>query len=59
MAQTIFAEKDFSRILNNVNGYGIVILDRIRESNGTILYMIIQNMMHIIALLLSQNFTHI
>ena len=59
MAQTIFAEKDFSRILNNVNGYGIVILDRIRESNGTVLYMIIQNMMHIIALLLSQNFTHI
>ena len=31
MAQTIFAENDFSRILNTVNGYGIVFLDRVRE----------------------------
>jgi len=31
MAQTIFAEKDFSRTQNNVNGYGIVFLDQIRE----------------------------
>jgi len=31
MVPSFFTEKDFSRILNNVNGYGIVFLDRIRE----------------------------
>ena len=33
MAPTIFAEKDFSRILSDVNGYSYVFLDRIREWN--------------------------
>ena len=33
MAPTIFAEKDFSRILSDINGYGLVFLDRIREWN--------------------------
>ena len=33
MALTIFTEKDFSRILSDVNGYGHVFLDRIREWN--------------------------
>ena len=31
MAPTIFTEKDFSRILSDVNGHGHVFLDRIRE----------------------------
>ena len=31
MAPTIFAEKIFSRILMDVNGYGTVFMDRIRE----------------------------
>jgi len=31
MAPTIFLEKDFSRILNDIQGYEIVFLDRIRE----------------------------
>jgi len=29
MAPSIFAEKDFARILNDVNGYGHIFLDRI------------------------------
>ena len=33
MAPTIFSEKDFSRIFSDVNGYGHVLLDRIREQN--------------------------
>ena len=33
MAPTIFAAKDFSRILTYVNGYGHIFLDRIRERN--------------------------
>ena len=33
MALTIFAEKDFSRIFTDINGYGHVFLDRIREWN--------------------------
>jgi len=33
MAPSIFAEKDFSRILSDVNGYGNIFLDRIREWN--------------------------
>ena len=33
MAPTIFAEKNFSRILSDVNGFGHVFLDRIREWN--------------------------
>ena len=33
MAPTVFPEKDFSRILSDVNGYGHVFLDRIRELN--------------------------
>jgi len=33
MAPTIFAEKDFSRILSDVNGYGHMLLDKIREWN--------------------------
>ena len=33
MAPIIFAEKDFSRILSDVNGYDYVFLDRIREWN--------------------------
>ena len=31
MAPTIFPEKDFSYIFNDVQGYGTVFLDRIRE----------------------------
>ena len=31
MALTIFAEKDFSMILSDINGYGHVFLDRTRE----------------------------
>ena len=31
MAPSIFAEKDFSKIVNDVNGYGYVFLDSIRE----------------------------
>ena len=31
MAPTIFPERDFFRIVNDVQGYGIVFLDRIRE----------------------------
>jgi len=31
MAPTIFSKLDFSRILNDVQGYGTVFLDRIRE----------------------------
>ena len=31
MAPSIFAEKDFSRIMNDVNGYSHVFMDRIRE----------------------------
>ena len=31
MAPTIFLAKDFSRILNDVQGYGTIFLDRIRE----------------------------
>ena len=39
MAPTIFAEKDFSRILSNVSGYGHVFFDRIREWNwSTLIY---------------------
>ena len=30
MAPSIFAEKDFARILSDVNGYGHEFLDRIR-----------------------------
>ena len=30
MAPSIFAEKDFARILSDVNGYGHIFLDRIR-----------------------------
>jgi len=33
MAPSIFAEEDFSRIFNDVNGYRHTILDRIRERN--------------------------
>ena len=33
MAPSIFAEKDFSRILSDVNGYEHLFLDRIRERN--------------------------
>ena len=33
MAPSIFAEKDFTRILSDVNGYGHIFLDRIREWN--------------------------
>ena len=33
MAPSIFAEKDFSRIFSDVNGYGHITLDRIRERN--------------------------
>jgi len=33
MAPSIFAEKDFSRIFSDVNGYGHIFLDRIREWN--------------------------
>ena len=31
MAPTIFAEKDFSKIFNDIHCYGTVFLDRIRE----------------------------
>ena len=31
MAPTIFPKKKFSRIFNDVQGYGTVLLDRIRE----------------------------
>ena len=31
MAPVIFAEKDFSRIFNDIHKYGNVFLDRIRE----------------------------
>ena len=30
MAQSIFTEKDFARILSDVNDYGHIFLDRIR-----------------------------
>jgi len=33
MAPLFFAEKDFSRIFTDVNEYGHVFLDRIRERN--------------------------
>ena len=33
MAPFIFFEKDFSKIFRDVNGYGHVFLDRIRERN--------------------------
>jgi len=33
MAPSIFLEKDFSWIFNDVNGYGRIFLDRIREQN--------------------------
>ena len=33
MAPTVFAEKDFSRLFSDLNGYGHVFLDRIREWN--------------------------
>jgi len=33
MTPSIFAEKDFSRILTDVNGYDHVFMDRIRERN--------------------------
>jgi len=33
MTPTVFPEKDFSNILSDVNGYGYVFLDRIREHN--------------------------
>jgi len=33
MALSVFAEKDFSRILSDVNGYEHLFLDRIRERN--------------------------
>ena len=33
MASSIFTEKYFSRILSDINGYGHVFLDRIRERN--------------------------
>ena len=31
MAPTIFPEKDFSRLLSDVQGYGTIFLDRIHE----------------------------
>ena len=37
MAPTIFAEKDFSRIFSDINGYGHVFLNRIRVWNWFIL----------------------
>ena len=48
MALSIFAEKDFSRILNDVNGYGLVFLDRLESATGMTLYMIILSLMHFI-----------
>jgi len=33
MAPSVFAEKDFSKILTDSNEYGHVFLDRIRERN--------------------------
>ena len=33
MAPTIFAEKDFSKILTDVNQYGHVFIEKIRERN--------------------------
>ena len=33
MAPSIFTEKDFSRIFSDINGYGHIFLDRIREWN--------------------------
>jgi len=37
MAPFIFAEKDFSRFFSNVNSYGHIFLDRIREWNWYVL----------------------
>ena len=33
MAPSIFARKDFARIFSDINGYGYIFLDRIREWN--------------------------
>ena len=33
MALSIFAEKDFARIFSDINGYGHIFLDQIREWN--------------------------
>ena len=33
MAPSIFVEKDFARIFSDINGYGHIFLDRIREWN--------------------------
>jgi len=58
MAPSIFAEKDFSRILNDVNGYGHIFLNRIRERHGITLVMITLSLMQFIVPNLSKFSTH-
>ena len=40
MASSIFPEKDFSRILNDLNGYGHIFGDRLGKKGGIVLFMI-------------------
>ena len=58
MAPSILVEKDFSRILTDMNGYGHVCLDRIRERNWYGLVYDNSKLMHTIVLNLSRNSTH-